>query len=64
MKEFKLITVKEYLETKGELAQGQSCYAHNSEKKTFWVLGIWKNGKIWSGAISMTMEPEKIFVKV
>lgn len=64
MKEFKLMTVQEYLETKGELTQGQTCYLNNPKTKSYWPLGTWKNGKIWSGSISMTLEPEKTFVKV
>lgn len=64
MKEFKIITVEEYLRTKGELKHGQTCFSHNPKTKSYWPLGSWKNGKVWSGSISMSLDPEKMFVKI
>lgn len=62
MDELKFISVQEFLEA-GFSLDGKTVYTQHSTRKNFWPLGIFRNGKIFSGVISLTLEPKSMYVK-
>lgn len=63
MKKRNFILIEDFLKT-NELPEGTKIFNKSAKTNAYWSLGTWKAGKVWSNAISMTLEPEKQYVHV